>query len=311
MATRLTAPIDPPQPGPHEVAYAYDAVGRDYRRDADGPNDDPFLFDSAYAFADREIWARIDGELVALRATGADRVRILDAGCGPGTWLIRTVLRARALGFTVIEGVGFDISPEMIILASRAALAVSRREIALHFEVADIAGATRAEKDGSFDLALCLYGVLNHLPTALHDQIAAELGRVTGGTLLVTVRTIGSLPTIYVHALDKARAFHQDNVADRLEIDLVDGRHIGFGSHLFCASEFRALFAYHIRIAELVGLDIFHSRFAANRHWNPDSIANPQFEAAVTALEHLWASDPTFIDRAAHILLVGTRANCP
>jgi SAM-dependent methyltransferase len=309
MATRLTTSFHPIPPGPHEAAYAYDAVGRDYQRYADGTANDPFEFNSAYAFADREIWARIDGELVALRATGADRIRILDAGCGPGTWLIRTALRARDLGFTAIEGVGFDISPEMIILASQAALEVSGRDIALHFAVADIADVAQAEKKDSFDLCLCLYGVLNHLPTALHDSVAAYLARVTRRTLLVTVRTLGSLPTIYVGALEQARSFHQDNQTDRLEIDLFDGRHIGFNSHLFGAAELRRLFAAHVSVAEMVGLDIFHGRFAANPHWNPEMTKSPGFDAMLTTLEHQWAADPAFIDRAAHILLVGTRAD--
>jgi len=58
-----------------------------------------FDFDSRYAFADREVWQRIEAALVDLRLQGRRTLRILDLGCGPGTWTLRTALRARALGF--------------------------------------------------------------------------------------------------------------------------------------------------------------------------------------------------------------------
>jgi SAM-dependent methyltransferase len=305
LSAALPPAAPPPAIRPPEAALAYDAVGAGYRAYADGDVAEPFAFAGAYGFADRAIWTRIEAALVALRADGRDGLRLIDAGCGPGTWLVRTAIRARELGFTRIEGWGFDISPEMIVLAAGAARGLCDSRIALHFAVADIAEALAAHEGAPFDLTLCLYGVLNHLPAARHEGVAFQLARVTAGTLIVTVRSVGSLPSIYVEALDRARAFHQDNDADRLEIDLVDGRHIGFSSHLFCAAELRAIFAPHARIAELSGIDLFHSRFAPNRHWNPAIIPGAGFDAALERLERVHAHDPAFIDRAAHILLVG------
>jgi hypothetical protein len=103
--------------------------------------------------------------------------------------------------------------------------------------------------------------------------------------------------------MEQARTFHQDNERDRLAIDLIDGRHIEFPSHLFSADEFQALFVTDGHIVECMGLDLFHGRFAPDHRWNPSSMAHTAFSAALERLEHLCASDPCFIDRAAHVLL--------
>ena len=162
--------------------------------------------------------------------------------------------------------------------------------------------------DDHFDITLCLYGVLNHLGVAAHPHAAAELARVTLGALFVTARTVGSLPTIYVDELNRARAFHQDNDADWMEVDLADGRHLAFPSHLFTAAGLHALFRPHLATTAMAGLDLFHSPFATHPHWNPRSIAGADlFEEDLCELERRYASDPHFIDRAAHVLLVGEK----
>lgn len=285
---------------PDEAATAYDAVGDAYLRYADG-GASLFDFSSRYGFADREIWQRIDAELVAIRTAGRSSIRIVDAGCGPGTWLLRCVLRARALGFTTIEGRGFDISPAMIALARQAASDVRDRAIRLDFAVADIMEGLEDDRKQS-DLVLCLYGVMNHLPVERHRSVAEALAHA-GRSLFVTVRTIGSVPSIFVAGIEQARTFRQDFEHDRLEIDLIDGHHLGFPSHLFSADELGGLFEGCGRIVERVGLDLFHGRFAPDDRWNPPGMATAGFAEALVRLEHLCASDPCFIDRAAHVLL--------
>ena len=304
MATRLRLhTATQPPPIKSEAANAYDAVGKAYLHYADGKDAGLFDFRGAYAFADREIWGRLDAELVRLRTTGRYAVRILDAGCGPGTWLLRLATRARDLGFTAIDGRGFDISGEMIALADKAKLAFADPHIGISFDVADIASALDDEDDGSYDLVLCLYGVLNHLDPEARAIAAAALTRVTEGNIFVSVRTVGSTPSIFVNALEQARDFHQDNEHDRLEVDLADGRHIGFSSHLFTAAELQALFSTDLRISEVVGLDLFHGRFALDPRWNPNHLNQDAIEENLVRLEHLCAHDPAFLDRAAHVLL--------
>jgi ubiquinone/menaquinone biosynthesis C-methylase UbiE len=54
----------------------------------------------------------------ALRSEGISTLRILDAGCGPGTWLRRIAVRAHRQGLRV-EAVGFDISIGQLDIARR------------------------------------------------------------------------------------------------------------------------------------------------------------------------------------------------
>lgn len=51
-----------------------------------------------------------------------------------------------------------------------------------------------AYADGSIDIALCLYCVLNHLPVSALDAVVKEFSRVTRGVFMTTVRPLGSLP---------------------------------------------------------------------------------------------------------------------
>jgi hypothetical protein len=45
----------------------------------------------------RRFWTLLEAKLTDLRATSASSISILDAGCGPGTWLRRLVTRAHVL----------------------------------------------------------------------------------------------------------------------------------------------------------------------------------------------------------------------
>jgi hypothetical protein len=175
----------------------------------------------------------------------------------------------------------------------------------LRFEVADL-GEPLREADASVDLCLCLYAVLNHLPVATVARALAEFRRVTSGTFVATVRAAGSTPTIYVDGLERARAFCQDNCSDQCVVDLRDGSRIAFDSHLFTAVELRALVERSFEVVELRGIDLFHTRFAPDKHWNPPSAeADRQFERELNRLEEDYGRNPHFIDRCAHLLIVG------
>ncbi|WP_066965129.1 class I SAM-dependent methyltransferase [Rhizorhabdus dicambivorans] len=287
------------------TAAAYDAYSAAFLNQVDGEPCSLRLAGRGSGEVDRQIWARIDGELVAMRSAGITSVRILDAGSGPGLWLIQTVQRARQLGFTMIEGEGFDISPEMIVQAHRLAIDLIDDHIALRFHVADIASARRSLLNGSFDVTLCLYNVLNHLPADLHEGVARELSRITKRAVIATVRTIKGPPTIYVQPIDRARAFQQDNLAGRMDVVMADGRHLSMASHLFSSDELRRLFAPYVSIAELSGLDIFRQRFAPHPNWGAATTSSGKPDTTLDVLERRYASDPAFVDQAVHLLLVG------
>jgi len=248
--------------------------------------------------ADRKVWAKIETVLRNLKRAGRTEIRILDAGCGNGDWLVRTARRACELGFTAVHARGFDISEERVRSARRH---MGACECA--FDVGDLT-APLPDATDSIDLTLSLGGALNHVPGKMHARVTRELARVTSGHLLLAVRTVGSLPTIFVDRIENARDFVQDHKGERFDVDLADGRHLSFTSHLFSAAELLDLFEPLDATLSLVGLDIFHSRFSTNPRWNPTALPYADlFEHELRKLEDRCCCDPAFIDRAAHILI--------
>jgi SAM-dependent methyltransferase len=294
-----------------DVADIYNEAGDDYVSYADGDPSQLFAFGGPHAYADRQVWAVLEAKLTELRASGATSLRLLDAGCGPGTWLRRLVTRARELGFSRISARGFDIAEAQIQRARLAAGDLSSLPgVTLTFDVASLT-ETFPEPDLSVDIALCLYCALSHLPVEKLTDISREIARVTTGHFIATVRPTGSTPTALFSFVENVRRVRHDHVRDRCKIDLSDGRHISFGFHLFTAAELRNQFAAHLDIEDLRGLDLFHSRFTPDVRWNPASQADDvQITGELDRLENAYATNAEFIDRATHLLLVarGRRA---
>jgi SAM-dependent methyltransferase len=289
------------------VAAAYNQSGADYIAYADGDPTDLFAFSGLHAYADRRIWALLEAKLTELRGTGASSIAILDAGCGPGTWLRRLVVRARELGFSTITARGFDVARAQVQRARLLARNLSGLSgVELTFDVADLMSEL-SEGDASVDLTLCLYSVLSHLPVASLPKISAEIARVTSGHFIATVRSVGSTPTVLVDSIEKARRFRHDNDRDQFEIELCNGHHIELSFHLFTASQLRSYFAGLFDIEDLRGLDVFHSRFAPDPRWNPDIAVDHQFCDDLDGLEEAYATRSGFAERAAHLLLVARR----
>ena len=288
-----------------DVADIYNRAGDDYVSYADGDPSQPFAFKGLHAYSDRCVWTVLEKKLTDLRASGASSVRLLDAGCGPGTWLRRLVIRAQALGFSSITARGFDIAQAQIQRARLASQNLSSLPgVNLTFDVADLADRLE-EADASVDMTLCLYSALSHLPVARLPEISKEMARVTSGYCITTVRPIGSTPTAFVESVENVRRLKHDHVKDRCEIDLGDGRHMAFGFHLFTAVELRSHFARHFDVEDLRGLDLFHNRFMPDARWNPVSSAHDSHVAdELDRLERTYDAILEFMDRATHLLLV-------
>lgn len=294
------------EPQVADVAAIYNQAGNRYAAYADGDPARLFAFDGLHAYADRAVWAQLDARLVALRAAGRTTIRILDAGCGPGTWLRRLVTRAHALGFTEIAARGFDIALAQIARARLRSRALSALPgIQLDFAVADLTQPL-PEADRSVDLTLCLYSVLSHLPVESLPKVCAEFARVTAGHCVTTVRPVGSPPSVFVDSIAKARHFQQDNAHDCCEVELNDGRRFTMKLHLFAAPELRGYFARHFEIETMRGLDLFHSRFTPDPRWNPASAIDQDgpFDDALCGIEEACAANPRLIEHAAHMLLI-------
>jgi SAM-dependent methyltransferase len=287
------------------VADVYNQAADNYAAYADGDPAEPFTFDGMHAYADRYVWAMLERKLTDLRASGVSSIRLLDAGCGPGTWLRRLVMRAHALGFDSVTARGFDIAQVQIQRARSAARNLaSLSGVTLTFDVGDLAEPW-LEPDSSVDITLCLYSALSHLPVARLPDVSKEIARVTSGYFITTVRPIGSTPTAFVDSIANVRRLKQDHVRDRCEIDLSDGRHMTFSFHQFAAVELLNYFAKGFDIEELRGLDLFHSRFMPDPRWNAAcGSRDDQLADELAQLEKAYATNPEFINHATHLLLV-------
>lgn len=287
----------------HKIAAAYNDAGEHYLAYADGG--DLFAFDGDYAYGDRESWALLVAKLEILRAAGRTELRILDLGCGPGTWIRRLTIEAQRLGFTRIRARGVDLAEGQIAHARKSCSEIACVPgITLHFEAGDIRDKF-PEKDGSVDLCLCLYGVLNHLSVRDLGAVLSEAARVTGGWFIATVRATGSTPTIYIDSLQAARGFRQDNHFDRMDVELANGRHISFASHLFFSAELSGLASGYFAIEDLRGLDLFHLRFALDARFNPaERVRADGLLPELNRLEDACCRHPGMIDFATHLLLV-------
>ena len=288
------------------MAGAYNDAGERYKDYADGSAKRLFAFDSLHSFSDQQTWAAIEERLHCLRLSGCRTLRVLDLGCGPGTWMRRVITRAHLMGFTEIISRGIDLSDFQIQDARKSCRTLAARgDIHLTFEVGDIRQAF-PEEDKSIDLCLCLYGVLNHVRTVELRPLLREIARVTSGWFVATARAIGSTPTIYVESVSEARNFRQDNQADCLEVEFRNGKSASFNSHLFNHIEMEGLVRSYLKLEQLRGLDIFHSRFAGDPRWNSGDCAAPAFIKELNSLEERYSRRPQFMDHATHLLIVAT-----
>ena len=286
-----------------QIAAAYNEAGYRYGKYADGGGRTLFTFDGRHSYGDRKSWEAIEHKLLGLRARGLRRLRVLDIGCGPGTWLRRVVVRARQIGFEEIIARGVDIAEAQFHRARLLSRGLCELDgVQLTYGYGDLRGEIDAPQA---DICLCLYGVLNHVPVADLPDAMRRLTALTAGYFVTTVRAVGSQPTVYVDEVSAALRFNQDNLINRLDVEFANGRRASFQSHLFSRAELERLAAPGFEVEEIRGLDLFHGRFAKDPRWNPKSAAPlGRLSQELGRLEERYCRDPGFVDHAAHLLMV-------
>lgn len=100
-------------------------------------------------------WPAVEAALDHLRERHRRAVRIVDADCGAGGFLIAVAEQARAKGFTAIEGRGLGRSPALIGRARAAARRHRHAAMGLVFERRDPADALAEERAFPADILLC------------------------------------------------------------------------------------------------------------------------------------------------------------
>jgi SAM-dependent methyltransferase len=298
----------PLRQGQAAISSAYNEAGYRYGKYADGNVRDLFSFDGRHSYGDRKTWEAIEERIFALRARGERRLRVLDIGCGPGTWLRRVVVRAKQLGFDEVVAHGIDIAE----LQLHRARALSRRVaeldgVRLTFAYGDLRGRISVP-EGTCDLCLCLCGVLNHMPEAELPEVFAKIGKVTALYFVASVRAIGSTPTVYVDDVNSAVRFYQDNKINRLDVEFADGRRSSFESHLFSSTKLAQLARPGFQVEDMRGLDLFHGRFASDPRWNPPtSVMTARLAQQLDCLEDRYCRDPDFANHASHLLMTARK----
>jgi SAM-dependent methyltransferase len=295
-----------------DIAHAYDHAGDAYLRYADGEEpDDPATTAVRSVHADTIVWQAICGAIDALCKDGVSSLRVLDAGCGPGTWLRRIALHAHRRGLGV-QAVGFDISTGQLDIARRRADSLFARIAAsnrprLEFLEHDLLDELPWSK-GEFHLVLCNFAVLNHLPRTALPTAIAELCRVASHRVVATLRALASPPTACIVGTEQVRELHEDRGRGQLALVLEDGsRHVLTFNH-YSAETLAALFAPHAAIVDLRAIDLFVSRFAPGANWTEVLVnrlaGRQQVIERLKELEEPLCRLPGWVDHGTHVLLV-------
>lgn len=293
---------------PPTVASAYNHVGADYGRYADG--DAPNVSSAGrnrFEHADAIVWKAIQAAIEEAAASGVGTLRVLDAGCGPGTWLNRIAAHANALGLAV-EGIGIDIADAQLAIARKdARILHADGKRTLTYLQHDLANPL-PWPDREFHLVLCNYVVLNHLAPNVLPRAVRELCRVASRRIIATVRGLASPATGCITGTEKVRDYHQDCQRGELALVLEDGSEHRLTFNLFSAETLKALFAEHGEILELRAIDLFASRFAPDAKWTghlvPGVVGRDEVMLKLRDIEETLCRLPGWIDHGTHVLIV-------
>jgi SAM-dependent methyltransferase len=295
-----------------DIARAYDHVGDAYGCYADGEAaDDPEIATSRSAYADSIVWQAICKSIGEVRGQGASRLRILDAGCGPGTWLNRVVARAHRQQLDV-EAVGFDISSGQLGIARKRTDGLLLRYRAVGRPKVEFVQHSLADPlpwpKGHFHIALCNFAVLNHLPRLALAPAIAELCRVSSHRVIATLRALASPPTACIIGTEQVRELREDCARGQLAVVLRDGSKHVLTFNLYGADTLKALFASEAKVLDVRAIDLFLSRFGPNADWTEILVnrlpGRRQVIGRLKELEDSLCRLPGWIDHGTHVLIV-------
>ncbi len=294
------------------TARSYNHVGHDYGQYADGGavSGQSTSAHSRYEQGDAIVWQEVRQSLDELRRQNVSDVRVLDAGCGPGTWTRKIAGYAQEIGLG-IRIVGVDISTTQLDIAReeqrRARVRSNATTSSVEFQECDLSKPL-PWAGGFFNLVLCNYTVLNHVAEDALPATISELCRVSSGNVIATLRAIGSAPTACIIGMEHVREYLYDDDDGELRVTLDDASRHRLIFKMYTAEALGAMFALHAEIRELRAIDIFAGRFADDRKWTSALLQRlPQRRALLDKLEKLeeeLCRQPGWIDHGTHVLIV-------
>jgi SAM-dependent methyltransferase len=295
-----------------QVAHAYDHVGSGYGDYADGEKGNHgHETEAKYAHADAQVWASIRTAIDEVKASGRSRVRILDAGSGPGLWTMKTADYARGVGLAV-EAIGCDISKVQLAIAQAKADQVrfhssGQPRMSIQFAVHDLRRPLPWD-DGHFDLVLSNFAVLNHLRSDELPLTVAELCRVARRRVIATLRALGSPATACIAGLEDVASYHLDLDREELSLVLRDGSRHVMPFNLYSAAQIRRHFERCAKIVDLRAVNLFTTRFATDANWTegrPGLLRSRRILLAdLKEMEEPLCRLPGWIDHGTHVLIV-------
>ena len=289
------------------TARAYDQAGEAYGAYADG-RAAHYCSTSRFAHADNIVWDSLRKSIDELSEAGITTLRILDAGCGPGTWVRRVAAYARRMHLSV-DATGFDIAEGQLEIARRhmdgaTGASGNTRVRFLAHNLAD----PLPWSNGAFHLVLCNYIVLNHLDRSALPGAIGELCRVANHRVIATLRAVASPVTACIIGTEHVSQYHHDRHNGELRLVLKDGSEHVLTLNLYSAERLKALFGTRATIVDLRAVDLFLSRFALDENWTAQLASalpgRSQVLRSLRVAEEQLCREPAWLDHGTHILLV-------
>lgn len=301
------------------VKNFYDNFSKSYTDYANGTSALTELLDlkendinRAFSWGDVQTWQSIEESLDVLievrrKAKETTAIRVLDIGCGDGTWALR-IAHYCINKSEQVEIACLDLSPAMLESAkvkfNDFLMHCGRSDIEITYEVCDLAlGLPSHIKSKGYDVVLCLHTVLNHLPAKDLNFSIGELVQASTGFLYFSVKPPFSKPTFY--AAPMSEIIHFDRRNEHLyALDRSGSFHV-LRSNLISHEQLQAALTHHSVSAEFIGLDVLISRLTPDPRWVGDDLTAKSLPIDdLLSLEARASLDSRYLNFANHILAV-------
>ncbi|PIN79012.1 hypothetical protein COV16_05220 [Candidatus Woesearchaeota archaeon CG10_big_fil_rev_8_21_14_0_10_34_8] len=174
--------------------------------------------------------------------------RVIDIGGGVGTWAFRVARRHLHVSITSFDLAEGQVKNAQDLLEGPFSDLKDR----VNFYQGD-AEDMRRESDGSYDLAICLHDVLNHIPH--YEATVKEMARVANRHI-TSVHTAEGPRTFYTVSPDEVDYSTVRKEGDWLRFSTKDRTDYVFHDKLFRYDEVTGLFRRHTEVIDSFGIDV-------------------------------------------------------